>query len=293
MQTELIKQITQTNIEAVRSSYEKEREELLNRQVYKELSAYNKDLAMAFVGPKLKEYNFSFLKDLIELIVIDTHQSCNESIDQSMLDDTMEELTDDLQKYSGTMTLEEVKIFFKNGWKHEYGRVFKLSNSQYLKWRNEFMVNEDRIRIRKMVQKRESIDKPMLTIKQKQDILINGILQNYNDYKRGGRGYLVTTTVAYDFFKSIGLINLSKEQHARVVQFVKKQIAEEAIEDKKNSTKINKSVKAVVASIEGDKVILYGKRRAVEEYFINCKGMDLDLKQEIEAALEGANNGIC
>lgn len=234
-------------------------------------------MALSFIGPRLREYETQTLKELVEILVINTYEYCGKVIDKVMYEEQLDEFIADLQKYCGTITLAELRICLKNGSHHRYGKVFELSFGEFFKWINIFIMDAERLRIRKMVERRETVaDKPMLTAAQKEQIIIDTIVSAFESYKAGARGILILTTVAYDYLKELGAINISPESQSRIQNIVKVQLREEAIQQRGT-----KSIPQALETITKDVIINASKRRALAEYYDQLVEMDDNIAEII------------
>ena len=80
---------------------------------------------------------------LTQLITL-THQACGQLMNSIDVAATLPELCSDLVKYNGILTIEELQIAFKKGYRGEFGEYFGLNNKTYFAWVSAYRYGKDR-----------------------------------------------------------------------------------------------------------------------------------------------------
>lgn len=284
METGLTVKINHSNIDSVKKTYESAKEALAETPIYKALAAKNKEIAMCFLEPKIRQYDSETLKDLLDDMIVTMYQKTGFTMDQDNINDTLHLLVRELQMYFGLLTIREIELCFEKGCRHEYGSFTGLNNATYFSWLNLWIAEEDRIKLRKLAENRmkpEDTAKPVLTPEQKEQIVIDGIVRRYKDFCEGKDELNTFTIMPYDFLKRIGAINNTKDQKDRIMEMATKDMHEKAIAERGT-----KPISKAIGDLTRDDLAAACKRRALKEYFENSKAMDVDMLETITECIK-------
>lgn len=234
---------------------------------------------MAFLEPKLKQYEEAALIDLLDNLIVTAFQMTGTILTEQKeqaIDDTLPAFVRELQLYSGTLTFKELELIFAKGWRHEYGKFTGLNPSTYWKWINLWTFDEERIRLRKVAENRiVEVERAKVSEEEKDQIVVFGILKQFANYKDDPKNALIST-VSYDYIKNLGIIVLSDDQRARIWAMVEKELKEEAI-----LSKGAQSVERALQNVTREMIITGSKKRALKEYFDTIIEFERDLLTEI------------
>lgn len=251
----------------------------LNVDTLPNLTVAEKEIALACQGEKIKDIDIRaitlFMIGLIGKTFLNTGGDFDKN--KEMIDSTVDELAADLKKYNGTLTLPEIEIAFKNGWKKEYGEYFGLNNATYFGWVNAYTWNEKRLRAKKAIENAKESNKvaqPKLSEEEKEEILKKGALKMFADFKAGG-SILDAGNITYNFLEAKGLINFSKERKVEILERTKEQMKADAISQKNRTESIDSVLKKVMV----DEIIkANAKRNALTLFFSELIEMEAELE---------------
>lgn len=242
------------------------------------LTTAEKEIAKACQEPKIKDLPIPIVGAFMNSLIGRTYLNTGGDLDKNrdMVDATIDELVMDLQKYNGTLSLQEIEIAFKNGWKKEYGDFFGLNNATYFGWVNAYTWNEKRLRAKKAVENAKlsgKVQPPKISEAEADEILKNGALKNFRDFKATGQ-LMDAGNVTYNYLERKGIINFSKERKEEIKSKTIEQMKAEAISQKNRTETIEKVIeKALVPDI----IKANSKRNALKLFFTELIEMDADL----------------
>ncbi len=201
-------------------------------------------------------------------------------MDSEALNLTIDELVIDLQKHNGSLTILEIEIAFKNGWKRVYGDFFGLSNATYFGWVNAYAWSEKRFNAKKAIENAKDLDnvKPAISESEKEAIIRNGVISCYGHFKKSGIIY-DSGNVTYNFLDKKGLIFFTKDVKISILEKCRTRLIEN---EKMNLAggKVNQ-IRLSIERLQGDKsevLIAESKREALKIYFTNLLEMDEDIQ---------------
>lgn len=227
------------------------KEELMLTSTFKNLTPTEKEIGLALYAPKLKDYPFKDLTAEVARIIGKTYVNSGQKFDQSAKDQlsaTLDELVSDLQKYNSTMTVPEIELAFKNGWKGEYGEYFGLNNKTYFQWVNAYCWTEKRLRVKKTLleaKEKEGKEPDKLTPEQQDMVLKEACLKSFDDYRKG---IPLTNfeSAKYNYLNRIGVLCFTEERKMAIQKEVKEKLRQEAIDEKQKTDTIEKALSRIL-----------------------------------------------
>jgi hypothetical protein len=244
-----------------------------------------KEIAVALYGTELR-YLTDIQTEIAKLITL-THQSCGQVINAVDVAATIPELCTDLIKYNGILTIEELRIAFKKGYKGEYGEYFGLNNKTYFAWVSAYRYGKDRANAKIAMQKAgESVTtKKEISEEEKEAILREGALNKFNDFK-STRNFYDFGNISYNYLDRLGLITFTAEVKKKIMADCKARMIEEEKMKKTQKDYIGKhqSINDEIKQLEEGKstrLISEAKREALKQYFSQLIEMGEELKNLI------------
>lgn len=243
------------------------------------LTVIEKEIALACQGEKIKEIDIGVITVFMIGLIGKTYLNTGGDFDKNkeMIDSTVDELCADLKKYNGNLTLQELELAFKSGWKKEYGEYYGLNNATYFGWVNAYTWNEKRLKAKKAIEKAKESNKPTppkLSDQEKEEILKKGALKMFADFKAGG-SVLDAGNITYNFLEAKGIISFSKERKLEILERTKEQMKADAISQKNRTETIENVLKKVMV----DEIIkANAKRNALNLFFSELIEMEAELE---------------
>lgn len=251
----------------------------LSEDISKGLTVIEKEIAVACLQKKVKDYAIEEVCFFMLGLIGRTHLSCGFKMDESNVDLTVDEFCADLKKYNGLLSFEELEIAFKNGWKKTYGDFTGLNNATYFQWVNGYTWSQSRLNAKKALEnaKNKPVSKPKLSEEEKERIIKEGALKMFEDYKSGAT-ILDPGNVVYNYLGAKGLIRITPERRDKLLAEEKERMIQEAI-----ANKGTKSVAKVIEGVIGNEAVIIGnaKRQALKEYFSHLIELGMNLKEEL------------
>lgn len=111
-----------------------------------------------------------------------------------------------------SLTLDEVYLALKNGMQKEYGEYYGLNSMTFAGFVKAYNESEERLRIREAkIKQRQLLEAPKeLTELEKNHIVINGIIERFEDFKKNGFVQDLGN-IAFMYLGKIGLIKFTRE----------------------------------------------------------------------------------
>ncbi len=254
--------------------------ELIQTTTYNNLSPIEKEMALALLEPKIKDFTPEQMTVSMIGLIGKTHLSCGFPLDKERLNFTIDELCNDLKKYNGNLTFKEIELAFKNGYKKQYGDFFGLSNATYFGWVNAYTWAENRLRVKKAILDSKENAKKEPEKKSDEEIeyiLKAGVLKSFDDF-RDGVIILDAGNVKYNYLVKKGLINLTKERKAELMISSELRLKENAIKTKQ----LNETISKVFAKILESSITSEAKKEALLQYFKELVSMEIELSDELK-----------
>jgi len=238
----------------------------------------DKDLAVCFVGAKLREYDEELLKIIVHDLIIMTYKNVGFEYKADFVNDTIDAFIKDLQVFAGTITFNELEYAFKNGYMHKYGTFTGLNNSTYWKWVNTYIQDIRRIKLRRVVLgTKEEPEQKRISDEEALAIIKKGIVEKFNTYKLTGN-LMDAGNVGYKYLKEKGRINLNDDVKEKIKKTVTDKLRQEALMDR--GTKPLK--KALEEALDQSRFNIEVKKEALKHYFNNLIEMDASIEEEVE-----------
>lgn len=262
------------------TSYTKE--ESIRLITSSQLETVEKDIAYASLEKKVREYSNDettlFMTGLIER----THINCGQKVDEQYVDLYLDEFISDLKKYNTNLSLKEIELAFKMGYKGEFGEWYGLNNKTYFAWINAFTFCEKRDRVKKLLKDRVLPEK-QLSEKEKQEIIKQGCFDAFELFKTTGKCDDIGN-VKYDYLFRNGVINFTVERR----NIFKKEARENIVKEKKielskdNTRHVKLQIIDFIRDVEGNinshAVIVEAKKIALNTFFREMIDIGTELK---------------
>lgn len=237
----------------------------------------DKDLAVCFVGAKLKEYDFDLLKVIVHELIILTYKNVGFEYKADFVEDTIDSFIKDLQVFAGTITFNELEYAFKNGYMHKYGSFTGLNNSTYWKWVNTYIQDIRRQKLRSIVLgTKPEPEQKKISEQEAIEIVKKGIVEKFNTFKSSGN-LMDAGNVAYKYLKEKGRINLSDAVRGEIIKTVKERLKQEALQNRGTKP----LSKALEEALDQSRFSIEVKKEALRHYFRNLIEVDADINDEI------------
>lgn len=261
--------------------------ELIQTKEYDELAILEREIANASFGVKIKDMKPEELLVAMVGLIGRTHVNCGYKMDQSQVDLTVDELVSDLQKYNGLLSLAELELAFKNGWKKAYGEFFGLSNQTYFMWVNGYTWSASRLNAKKAIEKaiKNRNNAPTVSELEKERIVRDGVIARFYHY-RDTKVIEDIANVAYNYLDDKGLILFTKEVKNEIMDRCRKRLLSE-----ENSKQIGaktlgerNDIANAIKQLEqktSPKLKIESRKEALKMYFDQLIEMELDLKDLI------------
>lgn len=216
---------------------------------FSQLSTIQKDIFNYVSGKRIKELDFSEVVKQMSLLIIEVHAKCGQKItpnntieEQDLHNSTVISFCEDLIKYNGTLTLDEIRYCFNEGYKREfingayfykYGEYFGLNNKTYFQWINGYTFCEDRVKALKAITEAvkfiENPPVPPPTPEEIAEISRKVAITAWKDSK-AGKEILDIGNAIYNYIDGLKMIPFSKERKNEIL----KQSQDELIGEKKD-----------------------------------------------------------
>lgn len=247
---------------------------MLINPIFQKLTPIEREIAIVGFGAQIKDYKHDDLLTAMLGLIGRTHLNCSIPLDPSKVDLTIDELVSDLKKYNGNLTILEIELAFKNGWKKEYGEYYGLGNATYFQWINAFAYGEKRLKIKKMLSdaKTKQPEPEKKTAEEVEYIMKDACLKAFDDYCKGAviRDF---GNVKYEFLVKHKIINFSKERKDAIYELAKQKAKQTAIDERQKTETIEKALK----KLSPDTIISESKRMALLEFFKDLKESEMEL----------------
>lgn len=245
-----------------------------------------KDIAIAFYGTELR-YMPDIEIQLTQLITL-THQACGQLMNSIDVAATLPELCNDLVKYNGILTIEELQIAFKKGYRGEFGEYYGLNNKTYFAWVSAYRYGKDRANAKLAMKKagENETKKPEPTEAEKEAIIRESAILKFNEFKTTG-SFFGNGNVTYNYLDKKGALTFTKEVKAGFMESARNKLISEEKIKKTDLSNVGKSkaiddfIKELEETEKHPKVIIEAKRLALTAYFIQLIEMDEELKNLI------------
>lgn len=244
---------------------------------FNSLTQSDKDLAVCFIGAKLKEYDEVLLKAIVHDLILLTYKNVGFEYKEDFVNDTIDSFIKDLQTFAGTITYNELEYAFKNGYMHKYGSFIGLNNSTYWKWVNTYMQDLRRVKLRQILfSVKPQPEQKKISNEEAVEIIRKGIVEKFNTFKSTGN-FMDAGNVAYKYLKEKGKINLSDHTKTVILKEVKDRLRQEALQER--GTKPLK--KALEDALDQSRISIEVKKVALKKYFQNLIEMGIDIEEEL------------
>lgn len=241
------------------------------------LTQNDKDLAVCFIGAKLKEYDDGLLKIIVHDLILSTYKNVGFEYKEDFVNETIDDFVKDLQMFAGAITFNELEFAFKNGYMHKYGSFTGLNNSTYWKWVNTYIQDIRRVKLRSMLfSTKPQPEQKKISEEEANEIIRKGIVDKFNTFKSSG-SFMDAGNVAYKYLKEKGKINLSDHTKGVILKQVKDRLRQEALQER--GTKPLK--KALDEALDQSRISIEVKKAALKKYFQNLIEMGIDIKEEL------------
>lgn len=149
------------------------------------------------------------LKNLVSLI---NHCALisSQKIDDAFALVCAKELSEDIRKKHYSLSFSEIKHAFIEGVKGEYGEYYGLNVKSFSFFLRKYKESEERLKVQNERIKMKQLPVPVLSEQEKEQIIINGILEKFEDCKK--KGFVQDLgNIAYKYLGSKGLLNISRD----------------------------------------------------------------------------------
>lgn len=229
------------------------------------MNPIEQEIVIAFLDKKISALDLPFFKQKMIELIGKTHLNCGFKLDENQLDETIDELCDDLKKYNHLLSFKEIELAFKNGYKKKYGDFFGLNNATYFGWVNAYTWSEVRLKCKKTIlnaQKNTNHESEKKTKGEIDEILRNACLKSFEDFK-AGISIFDFGNVKYNFLVEIGALNFNKERKREIKEKIEAKLRQEAIENKRR----DQSIAKILDSILPETIISESKKEALRQFF--------------------------
>lgn len=237
------------------------------------LSPQEKEIIQALNEPKIKDIAIEELIKNMFVLIGKTHLNCGFEVDKNQVGLTIDELCSDLKKYNSTLTFSEIQIAFNNGYKKKYGEFYGLNNATYFGWVNAYTWSESRLKAKKTIENGKKIEEVKLTEQEKEEIVKNGVLKMFEDFKKG-LDIFDSGNVVYDYLDKKGHITFTKERKLEIYKSVEERIKNATLMTKERTQSIEK---LLLSALEPNKLKSEAKREALKQYFADLVEMNEEL----------------
>lgn len=201
--------------------------ELIQRKISPELDIQEKEIIIAKNGIRLQTID-NFEKEML-ILIGKVHIQCGQIQDIGLINLSIKNLCEDLKKYCGTLTLEEITIAFKLGSLNEFGQWFGLNNTTYLNWCRNYLGWIKRIEANKKQSRYEQSQKNIsvqLSLQEKDKIIFENVLKLFYEFKRT-KHVFDAGNVAYNYLDNKKLIPFTRERKLEMIKMAMKNMREE------------------------------------------------------------------
>lgn len=205
-----------------------------------------------FKSPAVSSVNLvnelSFL-GFLYMLITKTFIKCGQPIEADKIEVVVglfsEEILDDFPY----ITVKEIEKAFKDGYKGNYGKYYGLNVLTFIGWIDFFVKNIRNKELLKLKVIDEAAKLPELSESGKKEILVNGCIRCFNEFKDTGSLPIASSHI-YKFLDSRGVFNFTSIEldkiHKTAIQRLRKKFdplnARNGLE-KKEFTKIFRSIK--------------------------------------------------
>ena len=248
-------------------------------RAFNKLTISEKEIALADCGIKIKDIGDDELCSFVLKLVGQTHLNCGQTLDTFRLQETVDELYKDLKKYYSTLSMEEIKLAFTNGYKKEYGEYYGLNNATYFGWVGAYTNNEKRLKVKKIIAEAKIATKvePVKSAEEIAYILKAACIKAFDEYRLGK--YVVDAgNVKYNFLVSLGIINFSTERKAEILAATKVRLRHEAIANKERAETVEKALSKILDIT----IISEARKDALFVFFKELKESELELSDMMD-----------
>jgi hypothetical protein len=186
-----------------------------------------------------------------------------------------------------TLSVEEFKTAIARGSRGDYKKdneVLFLSPAMINSWIHSYIEQTKKPVMAKVIAKREP-EKVELTQKQKDEIVINGIISKFEEFKKTGQ-IIDMGNNAYNTLKGLGYINVSDEDKKRIKEAAIKQLQVEN-ERARTKTLVPSQMKELNVAFEhllsgtGNDIQVRCREIALVEYFQHCILSNIDIASQL------------
>lgn len=246
------------------------------------LEPSEKEIALASLERKVKDCAVDELTVFMTGLIERTHINCGQKVDEDYVDLYLDELISDLKKYNTGVSLQEIELAFKGGYKGAFGEWFGLNNKTYFGWINAFTFCEKRTRAKSLLRDRV-LPEVELSENQKEMLVREGCLKSFELFKEAGFVDDIGN-VTYNYLARNKVINYTPEQRNEFKEKAREKILRESqvrlTEEKRDQTKkqIRDFMANVEKNLEDDAVVTEAKKIALNLFFFDLQSAGEELK---------------
>ncbi len=203
---------------------------LMETANFSTMSIMRKDIFKAALNPRIKDLTYDYLIPKLTELVLWVHAQVGWKVEAKIINATIDDFCFTLQKYHTTLTLEEIKIAFYNGYNKVYGDWITLSNATYNNWLREYTFSDDRANaIIGIAEAKKFIVSPpvkKVTPEEENEMLKIGAISKWNEAK-AGKEVSDVGNVTYDFLNGLKLIQFSPTRKNEMMEMIKQELIDE------------------------------------------------------------------
>lgn len=261
--------------------------EIIQTKEYQALTLNEQEIVVACVGRKIKEILPVDFQTMMLGLIGKAHLNTNFKMESDQIRLTISDFCGDVQRLEHALTFTEIEFAFKNGWKKNYGEFMGLSNATYWNWINMYKLSKERFNAKKMITDAmfAPVEKPQLSEEQKEKIIIDGVLDEFENYKKT-KQLEDPKNVFYNYLDAKKIINNTRDQKKEIFEYCRQRMINE-YKQKSISTKeiANRSdnIQMVKSLLEGNppELIIASKKEALKRYFDSLIEFEKELVDEI------------
>lgn len=216
-------------------------------------------------------------------------------------------VVNDILKNFSHFTLEDIRLSFYYGVRGELGEYYGLNPITFYNWLKSYkfiLLSEANKHILPILGKKIDKEKTSEPTQKEVDFkTAERLIEFYEEFKKSNEYDLIDIgNIAYNLLRRVDLIKLEDDYKKNVIDRAKVKLKQSILSEKKRNLEKGKywikiDEKKIFESIENndidyqDKIKIYCKRIALQDFFVKCKEQNMDFKSEIITKLNELHNG--